>query len=211
MPYRKKYTRRKKYKKSTYSIAKKALKKVNKLASQVEIKHYDLDFLGPFTLDDLGTRVNLNVGISQGLTDSDRVGDTVKMLSDRLKITLDLNQTEKALIRAILMYDKEGSIEVADDFLSNTGDANVINTPYLVDERHKYVILHDKIYSMSQGHLRERQITLSKKLNKKTQFEAGTTNISKGILRLWMFCNIDSTTVPRPQFYGWSRVRYADL
>jgi len=191
-------------------MAKKALKKVNNLSKRSETKHYDLDFLGPFQLDYLGTVISLNVGIVQGIADTERIGDSIFCLGNRTKFILDINTIDRSMCRFILMWDKEDSITIADNFLATTGDANVINSPYLVDERHKYIVLMDKIVSLNQGSTRIRQVNMSRKLNKKTQFEGGTTNVTKGRLKLWLFSDQDSLTVGRPKIEGWSRLWYKD-
>lgn len=210
MPYKRKRRVTKKSK-SAYSMAKKALKISKKISSQIEIKHYDLDFNGSQNLDWNGLRINLNVNIPQGLTDSQRVGDKIKMVGNRLHFGLFLNGNAQSIIRCILMYDKENSIEFATDFLEVTGSTSVVYSPYDVDDRHRYIILHDKVYSMSTGNTRRKFINFSKKLNKTTQYEGGTTSVAKGILRLWIFADNDSTLINPPLlFNGYSRIWYQD-
>ena len=210
MPYRKKYYRRKKGKKTTLSIAKTALKKVNKLSKAQEIKHYDLDFLGPILLDWFGAVISLNVGIPQGLKDTERIGDLIYCLGVRIKFILSLNTIDRAMCRFILIWDKEDSIATADDMLSKTQNANVINSPYIVDDRHRYIVLHDKVVKLNNGQNRIRQVTMSKRLNKKTQFEAATTDVTKGRLKLFVFCDQDVSELGRPFIEGWSRLWYKD-
>jgi len=196
---------------STYAIAKKALKKVNKLASAQEIKHYDLDLQGPQVIGFDGLLANLNAGINAGTSDTQRIGDKIKMLGTRLHYTLDLENADRCVFRLILLYDKENTLPNADDFLSETGNPNVVNSPFLVDERHKFIILHDKKVNMSIGAFRRKFINFSKKINKMTQYVGGTTTVSKGILRLWIFSDVDPTDPQVPSLYeGFSRVYYAD-
>lgn len=206
--YRRRY--RKKKSNSAYAIAKKALKKANKVSAQQETKHYDLNFLGPFNLDWFGTVISLNVGIPQGLEDTKRIGDMIYCLGVRIKYILDINTSDRAMCRFILIWDKEDSIATADDMLSATGSPNVINSPFIVDDRHRYIVLKDKVVKMNNGDHRIRQITMSKKLNKKTQFEAATTDVTKGRLKLFLFSNIDATDASRPFIQGWSRLWYKD-
>lgn len=208
----KKYRRRryKKKSKSAYAIAKRALKKATMVSKAQELKHYDLNFLGPFNLDWFGTVISLNVGIPQGLLDTNRIGDSIYCLGVRIKYILDINTSDRAMCRFILIWDKEDSIATADDMLSATGSANVINSPFIVDDRHRYIVLKDKVVKMNNGDHRIRQITMSKKLNKKTQYEASTTDVTKGRLKLFLFSNIDATDASRPFIQGWSRLWYKD-
>jgi hypothetical protein len=191
-------------------VAKKALKKVNQVSKAQEIKHYDLNFLGPFNLDWFGTAISMNVGIPQGLLDTNRIGDTIYCLGIRVKFVLDINTADRAMCRFILIWDKEDSISTADEMLSATGSVNVINSPFIVDDRHRYIVLRDKVVKLNNGDHRIRQVTMSKKLNKKTQFEAATTDVTKGRLKLFLFSNIDATDASRPFIQGWSRLWYKD-
>lgn len=209
MPRYRKYRKRKKYAKSAKALAKKALKKVNKIASGIEVKHHDLDITGPINIDWNPQQASLNL-VPQGLTDTQRIGDKIKMLGMRFKIHLDLNGLSSALFRCIIMYDKENSINSELDFLEVTGVPNSLESPYDVDTRARYTILHDKVYTMSNGSNRKIQINLSKKINKFTQYLAGTTTIEKGRIRFWLYSDTSDLLVTKPQWYGYSRVYYQD-
>lgn len=209
MPYKRKRSYSKKSK-NAYNMAKKALKKVNKISSGIEVKHHDLDITGPINLDWNPQYASLN-NISQGLSDTQRVGDSVKMLGLRFKIHVDLNTVGEALVRCILMYDKENTINSETQFIETTGVPNSIESPFDVDTRNKYTILHDKVYSMSNGNKRILYINLNKKLNKHCQFQAGTTTITKGRLRFWIYTDTSDLLVAKPQWYGYSRVYYQDM
>lgn len=204
---------RKRYKKkskSAYGLAKTALKKVNKLSSAIETKHYDLAITGPVNIDWNPQLASLN-NVPQGLADTERVGDKIKMMGLRFRIFLDLNTVQEALFRCIVMYDKENDIDSLNAILEQSGIPNAINSPFDVDTRHKYTILHDKVYSASNGYKRLIPINLSMKLNKVSQFNAGTTVHTQGRLRFWIFSDTSDLLVTKPQWYGYSRVFYQDM
>lgn len=205
MPYKSRNRKRK----TAYNMAKKALKKVNKMSSAVETKHYDLDFETDQECNYVGNFLFLNLP-DQGVEDTDRVGDSIKMAGLRLKFSLNIDGADRALCRFIVMIDKQNEFTVASQFLATTGNENVINSPYLVDERHKYTILSDKVYPMNIGAYRIRQINLSQKLNKKTQYTGGTTAITKNAIKFWFFSDYPVADPDAPLIKGWSRLWYKD-
>ncbi len=209
MAYKKKYRRRPK-RKSEYALAKKALKKVNKIQKSIERKHHDLDITGPINIDWNPQLANLNV-IPVGTSDTTRIGDKVQMTGLRSKIHIDLNTVQEGIFRCIVMYDKFDKITSSTDFLEIEGIPNGIESPYDVDTRGQYIILHDKVYSMSNGSNRIKYINLSKKLNKGAHWEGGSTIATKGVLRFWLFSDTSDLLVTKPQWYGYSRVYYEDL
>lgn len=214
MPYKRTRTRRRRKAKTSYSMAKKALYISKKLSRGVEKKHYDFDFNGFIlaTTNSLAP-IPLNSAISQGTGDSQRVGDKIQMLGMRFKISLFWNDSDQdaSLIRLIVIYDKEDSISTLQDILSHVNTNNVVNSAYYVDNRHRFNLLYDKVFAMNIGNQRIRQVDLSRKLNKPTNFTGGTNTIDRGSLKLFAVSTANPAELNPPQLQnGYCRVWYQD-
>lgn len=199
--YRKKY-----YKKKPYYMARMALKKVNRIQRRQEKKFHDLEITATDTdWDGLLARLNL---IPQGTGDTSRIGDKCIMTSCRIHLRLLLQNRNDAVFRIILIYDKQDVIDTIADLLFVTGQANVINSAYLVDNREQFQVLYDKRWILDDDDKRQRLVNIDRKINKLVKFDAGGTNVLTGGLKLFvMSANADTTPA---EFEGYSRVWFAD-
>lgn len=205
MPYRKKYKCRSQCAKS---IAKLALKKVNKINKAVEVKFYDTNM--PLIEPSFhGTIIELNA-LGQGLTDSQRVGDKIRGTSFSSSWRILNNQLLYVTLRFILIWDKLNTINSTDQILMNTTGNQVLNSDYVVDRRVDFTVLYDRRFNMTSGHNRVSTFKINKKLNKTVTFQGGSQDIDQGSLKLIIFSNEDGTG-DLPLVSGYSRFRYKDL
>lgn len=207
MPYKRGYKRkRSSRKKSAYSMAKMALKKANRIESRQEKKHTDLN-IGGTDVDWDGTEATLNL-IAQGTEDTDRIGDKCTMTSCRIHLRLLLNGRADACFRIILMYDKQDQYSSIIDFLQVVGTSAVVTSAYNVDLRNQFIILYDKRFILNDGDRRQRLVNIDRKLNKLVKFNAGTTDLESGALKLFVM-SANADTAPA-EYEGYCRVWFAD-
>ncbi len=212
MPYRK---YKKRSGRGAYSIAKKALKKVNRISRGVEHKHLTTAITQGNVDDDgslIATALNIPV---QGLLDSNRIGDTILCKSVHLRINYRAGDalTEPTQFRFILFWDKMNTVSAVGDILANIGDSNAANSHYDVDTRREWIKLMDKtVILTSPAGSSMKHLNKVFKLNKITQFIAAGTTISKGALRILYISNVDSGAADnlKPNVVGLARLFYTD-
>jgi len=209
MPYR-----RRKYKsKSAYGIAKKALKKVNKITKGIEHKHISTTITVANIDDDGAYTANLNVP-AQGLLDSNRIGDSILCNRVHLRLTAVTGSNDNSTqLRMILIWDKYDTIENVGDILISVGDSNAPNSHYNVDTRKNWIKLMDKnIILQSPSGSKMKYLNKVFKLNKLTQFNAASTSPNKGALVLLYISNIDSggSDADKPNVVGTARLFFTD-
>lgn len=151
MGYVKKTYKKKSYsnKNSAYSVAKQALYKVNKIQKQVEHKYFDTSFLDA-TAASTGV-VSQVFDITQGTTDSTRVGD--KCYMTRLQVNLILagltGNAKQGVVRHIVV--KISSPLVGTPTIGNILEDTTINSLYKRDSPYKYKVLSDNNYKVGVG------------------------------------------------------------
>ncbi len=209
MPYRK----RRRKKKGAYAIAKKALKKVNRISRGIESKHLTVN-AAEANVDDDGTfTADLNIPV-QGLLDSNRIGDAIFCtgVHIRMNYTAGANDLSTQL-RVILIWDKYNTVG-SDDLLISRGTNQAPLSMYNVDTRKDWIKLMDKnVILTSPDGSSFRQMNKFFRLNKETKFLAAGQTITKGRLVLFYISNIDSggTDADKPNVLCQSRVFYSDL
>ncbi len=212
MPYRRKY--KKKGGRGAYSLAKKALKKVNKISRGVEHKHLTTA-ITQGNIDDDGHLVTtaLNIPV-QGLLDTNRIGDTILCKSVHLRLNFVTGSSDlNTQFRIILFWDKFNTISAVGSILANIGDSNAANSHYDVDLRRDWIKLMDKtVILQSPSGSKMKHLNKVFKLNKMTQFIAASTTVSKGALRILYISNIDSGGIDadKPNVVGLARLFYTD-
>lgn len=202
---RRRYPRRPYKKPMRYKVADMAYKgfvlakKVAKLVN-VEMKHHD--FMVDGTNTAAGQLITLNQ-VPQGDTDQSRDGDSLKMQ----KMVLKLNAIKAAgatdtFVRFILFHDPQNSTaNVAPDFLEptyiNTNRAHLSHKDK--DNQFKTKKIWDQTYRLDAN---KTSIQLEKvfSLSHHTQYEAGTTTINSGALKLIIINNEVSTNFPTIRF-----------
>lgn len=209
MPYRKK-----RRSKSAYGLAKKALKKVNRITRGVEHKHLTT-LITSANIDDDGLIFGTNLNIpEQGLLDTNRIGDTILCNSVHLRMNYIIGSNDvNTVLRIILIWDKYDTISTVGGILVSVGDSNGVNSHYNVDTRREWIKLMDKtVVIQSPSGSKLKHLNKVFKLNKVTQFNASTEVINKGSLKLLYISSIDSGLLDadKPNIVGFARLFFTD-
>lgn len=216
MPYSKKsynrvFSKMRMRKKRRYAGKLKRLeKKVSKISRSIEKKYYDNSF--DYVLDWDGDIHNCN-GPASGLGDDERVGDKIFVTSLSFTFTLRRNNAgDIPTIRVIGIWDKLNTISsVSQLFIASSGNSFTYLSEYVVDDRAAFSVLFDKLYQLDSAGPNNITRRIKKTINKTTQFEASTTTITKGLLRLIFIASTDSAQATKPLIQGYTRVRYTDI
>lgn len=213
MPYRRYKKRRyKKNSKSAYGIAKKALKKVNKISRGIELKFFDRD-LTQVDISDDGTFSAPANDIAQGLGDSQRIGDKILMthmeIRGRCPIGPDLLNTQ---LRMLVYYDKRNTVSNVDDIWNLVGSGLSPLSMYQHDKRGDWIKLWDKTFMLTGVNTNVAQFRKVIKLNKTTVFDDASVDFTKGQIRAVYISNIPfgQPASSLPDAFVWSRVWYQD-
>lgn len=232
-PQRPYHARRRQYRKPAYSAQKrwesggaaagkyayKAYKLATKLAQviNVEFKQYDyaatgqnVDFNGTYTA---------NVCIpAQGVADNQRSGDSIKLqrMDFEANVRAGSNATIPANCRVILVWDKENSITGVGDLIDPIYLGTQLGSiaPRDHDKKSKYVILKEWHFDLSRPDssvgLKHLHCSMDLK-NKHVQFEAGSTTIQTGGLKMLFISNVDPATATNIPVIDWVfRTYYTD-
>ncbi len=194
-------------KKKHKSDGKKALKLVRKVIRSQEIKFIQLD--GTAFPDWSGTQISNIFLPTQGLTDQNRIGDSITTKSLRLAVTMSAVDAPTS-IRLIIIVDKHNTVATLEEVLFTTGSAQIIVSDYNHDTRKEFIVLYDKVVNLefpsydTNVMVSLPKIIYKKKLmnmrNKKIVFNAGTTTVNVNKVRFWMVSDINPTNpTDRPQ------------
>lgn len=210
MVYKKTYRKRKPMPRSrwqNYAGAGKQLYKDVKLIKQlinVEKKH--VDFQGVQSPGWTGALTTLNL-IAQGDTDSFRDGDSLKM--QKLRINVQMTNVRIAIARVMVIFDPNNKCVNPNDILQpvavGTADAPIAFKDY--DKRFNCRVLYDKRFLFDAVSNNNRVADIKLHIGKHTQFEAGTTVINSGALKLLV---IGDAAAALTTFRINSRLTYTD-
>jgi hypothetical protein len=194
--------------------AKMALAKASQLERFMEDKYYD--FAASITALDRDGDLSVWNPIPQGDTDITRDGDYLFMKHVEIRASVwhdpqTGNQGASAGTRFILFYDKQNTIASVDDLLDTSGaDETNMLSPIIWDNRKQVQILLDVMIN-ADGVWKERVLcNWFVKLNKQTQFSAGSTNITTGALKGLLISDRASTDTYLPQFHYYYRIVFKD-
>lgn len=193
----------------------KALKKVNLLMKAIETKHFDF---GIPLINDTNWDGNIRTinEVSQGSSDTNRDGDKIymKSLSWRFDYSIsDLANVFSNRIRTIIIHDKLNTITTVPNFLLQTGTTRAPEALFNYDRRLQYQVLYDRtiVFNINSS---SKNVSVKKtiKLNKVVQFNAGTTTIQKGALKLIFISNVDTGGISqdKPNIEGAIRILFLD-
>ena len=220
MPYKKPYGYKRSYKRkpNTRSQFKKfgsraggaahtALKIAMRLKDMVNTEYKFLDTNYSNTMDYNGIVSTLN-SISQGITDTGRTGDSVKIQNIMLRGNI-LAGTVPAQLRVILFWDAQNKVASVSDVLESTGTAYSVLSPKNYDKRFQTKVLWDKVFDVvPTADNAHRHFQLSLPINLHSQYAAATSTINTGALKILLISNIVTTGLPTIVYY--SRVSYTD-
>lgn len=183
-----------------------ALKAVRKIRKQMnaEQKYHDQNLSGT-NVDYSGVAYALN-NPGQGDTDITRDGDSLKVLNSVIKFIITRNGAD-AYVRCIVFWDQGSRYSAATDILTNSGSALAPLSTRAHDTRFYFNTLYDKVVHVDTNKP-EVMRTIKLNINKHTQFSAGSTTITTGVLRV-LFIS-DQVTSNLPTVHMTSRVYFTD-
>lgn len=167
----------------------------------VEIKHTDSELV--ITPGYNGALYTFN-GLAQGDTDGTRDGDSLKVQDFAFKCLINNNRVGTA--RVIVLWDQGNEITGVSDVLNNSGTAYAPLSLKDWDKRFESKIIFDKMIHL--GPYNQTKFFKKKlRIGKHTQFEAGTTTINSGALKMIF---IGDSNVNMTSFRFISRLTYTD-
>lgn len=187
-----------------YRLAVKLARYVN-----AEEKFHDATLTGSSVDYTTGVVSTLN-SIAQGDTDETRDGDSVKITRLTGNIQVSGNAAANTLIRYWIVWDPMNTITTLAN-LWETGAATSILGNKDHDHRFQTRVLYDSrplpLVVANDSYVRVRAINL--KIFKHTQFEAGTTTINSGALKLFAISD-QANASNEPTIRAQLRVHYID-
>ncbi len=217
MPYYNNYKRKyRRYRKPRYYkkkgnralvLAKKALSMIN-----VEYKILDSTFSLAAVADSIGITQLTN--LSQGDTTITRDGSQIKITSAYLTLAFKMNASAtNTLIRCMLVHDKQTNqaIYVGADLLNDAtvGGDNVMS-PLNIDNKRRFHVLMDKVFSVSAGAQQTHFIKFYKKLNIPIRYDANVGDITDLTSSSLSLVTVSSEVTNDPTITGKVRLRFVD-
>lgn len=191
---------------------------IKKIRQQIETKYLDIQLSPGFTVDWSGSVFSQLTNIQQGLTDSQRVGDSVKIRSVKIKINITkqdaANEDDHVRICIFQWYPNTALLAPTAAMLfpaAFIGTGNAPTMPWRYDTRDQYGILYDKTFSISSSDAKSKAWNFKPNLKfaKKTvQFDAATTSAANH-LYLIMFNSSSAAASTTTVGYN-SRLFYDD-
>lgn len=211
MPFRRKYTYRRKrynrkYKRKSIATKKYVRSYINK---QSEKKYFDIS-RSTDTIDYSG-RLDRLTGISQGTTDLTRVGDKIRLTSMRVSYSAELADTTNYIRFIIFQWYPTSNLlaPTVNYILSLPGSILSPQSPFVHDYKNQYTILYDKTHVLTQDYpniIRKFWLRM-KFVKKQIAFEAGT---QEGSNHLYLLRISDSSAASHPTSNILTRVNYTD-
>lgn len=166
---------------SAYKMARKLMDAVN-----VEYKVYNTT-ASNVPADYTGSSTSLNIP-SQGLLDTNRVGDSLKCQNLTFRF-IGSRGTTDCFVRYIIYWDQQNQISLGSDLLENVGSQQAVISPKNYDNRFRSSILHDYSHFLTASDpLCKSEISIP--INRHTQFNGATTTIQTGALKVLVISSL---------------------
>ncbi len=180
----------------------------------VEFKFHDVQQTLQVIDDTTATILQLT-NIPQGDTDESRDGAQVRLTRINLRIILESSAVATAFfteVRVILVHDRQTNqaIYALSDLISDVTASDNLISPLNLDNKYRFQILHNHLYTMNVQGISNRYININKNLDMKLRFDASTPSIAdltSSSLSLVLLTN-QSTNQPTATVF--SRIRYVD-
>jgi hypothetical protein len=187
--------------------ATRALRIAHQLESSREIKF--VDTLIQVTTDWLGQLITLNT-IDQGLSDTERVGDRLRLKNISIKAKLARDNAAAGTLRILVVWDKQATLSsVSDYFLDTTTNVRAMSH-YNVDKQMGFTVLYDRTFVLQQ-YVPVKYVDLTRSLkNRLSVYNAGTNSINTGELKLLLISSISDVSLNKYNFDAAVRVKYYD-
>lgn len=179
----------------------------------VEYKNHDVSQASTAT-DETGQIYALNY-VNQGDGTESRDGSMFRMksLEMRFVIASNTNMTDTSSVRVMVVLDADpiGSTPTLSTLLDNT--TRPVVSPRNLDNRSQYIILYDRLFSLSSNGVERITRKIYKKIDYKVMFTGATAsaaNNKKNGLYLVFIADKASGATDKPNHYFDSRIRYID-
>lgn len=192
---------------SVGSAAYSALKIARKLKDAVNIEYKYYSQNNAISADYGGTVTALNL-IPQGITDSQRIGDSLKMQNLTIRGVWTLQGGQQAVCRHLVVLDHQNKVSTAGDVLDNIGSGYAPYSAKQYDKRFQTRILYDKTFVVDANNPLK-AFDLVVPVNSHTQYDSALTTIDTGALKIICLSNI-AAGATAPYFSFTSRLTYTD-
>lgn len=206
--FRKKYPSRRRYRRryrrygSTRRIAIRAMR-----MSKPEYKFTSVS--ADIVPDWNGSLYDLN-NLSQGITDTTRVGDSIYMCKCTLRMQIEIgNPLVPVVLRVIMFFDTQDKISTVTDYLSSAG--NVYGVVAYKNQDNKYMTktLYDRSFPLSSNGKDNFTVRAIVPVHKYSQYNQTVTSPVTGNLKL-LFISNTNTAGAHPQVVWTTMLSYTD-
>lgn len=215
---RKNATKRAVYKAKTYArkpVDKAQSQAISALARQVHslqvskpLKYFPISVATPQNVSSSYLFVPLSKDIISGVTDNDRIGDTIQGRSIHVKFNLFMQPlVNLALVRVIFFVWKQ-SYQLAAPNGPDMFDSVNIQSFYNRETSDYFTILHDKIINLQQGVSMQQQVNFHRKMFNKMQWDSGTVLNGPTTNHIWMLIFSDQSAAINVQMTNFESKLY---
>ncbi len=212
--YRKKYVRPgyKSCGKMVYGDAKKALSiacGVKRLLN-IEIKNFDVQ-PGTASVTDTPVIIQLS-NIPQGDTTASRDGSQCKMVGIEVRYVISRNASaDQSHCRVMLVVDRQTNqaIYTAADLLEDVTALDNISTPRNLDNKHRFIILYDKVHTFTSAFSAVHVVKYFKK-EVLLRYDASTPSIADLTQNSLSWLQVGSEATNDPTINAFFRLRFID-
>lgn len=190
-------------------MAYKGFKLASHLAGLVNIEMKHQDISNNVTPSRTGTIQILNA-IPQGDTDVSRDGDSLKMQHYSLhgRITHNSSSVQAGQqVRVMIIFDDQVKVGTAADVLNQTTTQYAVLSHKDYDKRFQTKVLYDRTFLVNPQRP-DMIFNINLNINKHTQYEAGTTTVNTGSLKMLYISDEGSANLPGFEYT--SRLTFTD-
>jgi hypothetical protein len=198
-----------KNKNTAMAKANKALSMVGQLKAAQERKYvlYTIRTSG----DNQGLVTAIN-SVTQGLTDSQRVGDRIQCLHLSFNFWRVIPGTASGRFssRFLIILDKQNTVDTASSIFMGTGSTVSPFLSFVKDTRKQFVVLYDSGPNHMDQYNKGMTSKFSRRLNVQTRFDGTSGDITTGAIKLVHITNQAADSDAKPILIGTVRVDYTD-
>lgn len=189
-------------------LAYRAFRMAKKLSNAIntEYKAYDVTSVAG-SVDYNGGVSSLAALISQGTTDNQRIGDSLKLQNLTLRY-IGVRNTADSILRVMVIFDPQNKISAVTDVLAATGSAISVVSPKNYDKRFYSNVLYDRTMTLTSADHPYVIEDIVIPVDKHVQYSGGTTTVNTGDLKLLVISNVVTTNLPTLTYYA--RLTYTD-
>jgi hypothetical protein len=161
--------------------------------------------------DNVGDIAILN-SPTQGLSDSQRVGDRIWLSRFRFELwrVIPGTATGRFSLRFLIILDRQNTIQNMDQIFFTSSTSQAPFYQFVKDYRKQFVVLYDSGANHMDQYNKGDTLRCNRKVNIRTQFVASTATIATGALKLVYISNQNDNSNSKPILIGSLRVDYTD-